>query len=777
MSTPLATIFHGDVTLEQGSDVTQFGWGDLNVNRKIVVNGTEDSTGSATAGSIVTYGGVRIAKSLHVQNDAYVLYGITRLTETRIDTTNGPTTITGGNKVDISVGAASQMVSTDGNLSLISSTKSLRLYGGLNGSTAVDIQATDAAGGITALSGVNNGINLISGSSGIYGMTSGGNISLTANNGSGSIVVNSSSGNQNLGLSLNGMTDSQISIQSSGINTTRTALLLNTTNTAGNIQISNNNGLSDGKMDILVGSGGLSILTNTSGTISVTSQAANSTYQVNSASASQNLTLALNGATDSSLVLQSEGIDTTNPAIWIKTTNTYGNIKISQPSLSTGYVNILTGSGGFNTSTQTGGSIQMTAYGATSTYTNTTTSDSQDLTVSVTGDTNSKVVISSTGTSNQAIKLQTTNGTGGIYVTSVGTVQLESTNVDCGVNIATLTSNAPVRIGTANSTTTIYGNLDVKGVTTTIESTVVTVEDNIIVVNNAPSGTGDGGLAIKRWQPVNITSTDGSYYRGDVIQDTPEETGTAQSGSATYIQLASGANGTNDYYNGWWIKITAGTGMGQVRRIKSYSGSSKQADIYDTADQTGVLGNPEPIEGADFLTYPDNTSEYALYPCHYVMAIWDESENEFALICSPSNPTDNTSIAHYSNLHINDLTANAVNATYINGSLADISTTVILDNGTTTPVSISAFPNNYGIYMVYVKPQSVTTRAYAIFMIGRVNSSSTPGTIVRVISVKGTQYEQLDMQWPADSNPEIYYRPKPIGGTGTTTYNVKIVSL
>ena len=34
MSNPLATIFHGDVTLEQGSNVENFGWGDLNVNRK-----------------------------------------------------------------------------------------------------------------------------------------------------------------------------------------------------------------------------------------------------------------------------------------------------------------------------------------------------------------------------------------------------------------------------------------------------------------------------------------------------------------------------------------------------------------------------------------------------------------------------------------------------------------------------------------------------------------------------------------------------------------------
>lgn len=777
MSTPLATIFHGDVTLEQGSDVDQFGWGSLNVNSRIMVNGTEDSTGAPTVGSIVTYGGVRIAKSLHVQQDAYVLYGRTYLTETHIDTTNGPTTVTGGNKVDISVGASSQFVSTDGNLSLVSSTKSLQLYGGLNGTLAVDIKATDAGGGVNILSGVNNGINLIGGSNGIYGITSAGNVSLIANNGSGSFIVNSSAGNQDIGISLNGATDSQISIQSAGINTTKTAMVLNTTNPAGNIQISNYNGLGGGKVDVFTGAGGYNVLTNTLGTITLTSQAANSLYQVNSAGTNQNLTLSLNGKTDSSLILQSDGINTTNPAIWIKNTNTAGNIKVSQPANSVGYIDFFSGTGGFRATTLSGGSIQMNAYGASSTYTNTTLADGQNLTVSVTGNTDSKVIISSTGKSNQAIKLETTNGSGGIYMTSVGTIQLESTNVNHGVNIATLTSNVPVRIGTANSTTTIYGNLDVKGVTTTIESTVVTVEDNIIVVNNAPSGTGDGGLAIKRWQPVNITTTDASYYKGDVIADNPEETGTAQNGSATMIQLESGANGTNDYYNGWWVKITAGTGIGQVRRIKSYNGTNKEATIYDTADQTGVLGNPEPIEGADFITYPDSTSEYALYPCHYVMAIWDESANEFALICSPNNPSDNVGIAHYSDLHINDLTANEITANYINGSIADITTTVTLTNSSSTPVSISGFPQNYGVYLVFVKPQVTTTRAHAIFMIGRVNSITTPGTVVRLISVKGTQNEQLDMQWPANSNPEIYYRPTPVGGTGTTVYNVKIITL
>ena len=118
MSAPLSTIFHGDVTLEQGSDVTQFGWGDININRKCVINGTENSTCN-TDGSLIVAGGVGITKTLNVHENLNVLYGVTRLTETHINTNNGPFTVTGGNTVFIQVGADAQFVSTAGNINLL----------------------------------------------------------------------------------------------------------------------------------------------------------------------------------------------------------------------------------------------------------------------------------------------------------------------------------------------------------------------------------------------------------------------------------------------------------------------------------------------------------------------------------------------------------------------------------------------------------------------------------------------------------------------------------
>jgi hypothetical protein len=780
-SVPFASIYNGDINVQQGSDVTQFGWGDVYVNRKVVIYGAENSTGAPSVGSLIVDGGSRLQGDVNAMSNLNVLYGITNLAETHVDTTNNGMTVTGGNSMHISVGAASQFISTGGNLTLSSETQSLQLYGGQNNFTAVDIRATDNVGGIYMLSGNNGRINMGSGSGGLSGSSSNGNVTITANNGSGSFLVNSQTSNQNLSIQLNGSTDSQLAIQSAGTNVTNTALLINTMNTSGNMTISNANGLGTGSTSMLVGSGGFSVLTNTSGPISLTAQAASGSFIVKSDGANQNLTVGVDGLTNSALILQSEGTNATNPALQIKTLSPSGNIEITQPTTSNGQVKVFAAKGGFNVSAETTGSINMTAYGATSTYTNTTMNDNENLTVSVTGNTNSRVIISSTGVGNEAITLQTTNGTGGILLSSSGVTQIESANSLLGVHIATNTPGIPVKIGSTSSTTTVMGDFIVKGTSSIVESTVVTINDNIIVLNNAPSGTADGGMAIKRYQPANDTGF------GDVIQDIPDVTGTVQltGNTSTTIKLDNTASNIDNYYNGWWVYITSGTGSGQVRRIKSYVGLTRIATIYDTTDQTTILNNTTPVEGLDFLTVPDDTSTYALYPCEYVMSIWDESADEFAFVCSNTNPIDTPTIAHYTNVHVNDLISNGIYTNIINGVSADITFNITLNDSNQTPVmfpsvasnQMNQFPNKYGIYVIFVKPAVSTTRAHAIFIIGRINVLSLPGTTTRLMSVKGASYEHLDMQWRADEYPEIYYRPNPIGGVGSTTYTVRVMTL
>ena len=171
-------------------------WGDLSINRKCIILGTENSTCN-TDGSLIIAGGVGITKTLNVHENLNVLYGITDLTETHIDTTNGPFTVTGGNTAFISVGADAKFISTSGNVNIDSILGNTIISAGSSGSDAIQIKASHQNGGISILSGTATGnISVISGSGGITETTFNGKVTITANGGSGSFNVNSQSSNR-----------------------------------------------------------------------------------------------------------------------------------------------------------------------------------------------------------------------------------------------------------------------------------------------------------------------------------------------------------------------------------------------------------------------------------------------------------------------------------------------------------------------------------------------------------------------------------------------------
>jgi hypothetical protein len=71
---------------------------------------------------------------------------------------------------------------------------------------------------------------------------------------------------------------------------------------------------------------------------------------------------------------------------------------------------------------------------------------------------------------------------------------------------------------------------------------------------------------------------------------------TAQAGStSTTIVLAAGSSATNDVYNGRYIRITGGTGSGQLRVISDYVGATKVATVNSA-----------------WTTTPDATSTYTI---------------------------------------------------------------------------------------------------------------------------------------------------------------------
>lgn len=73
-------------------------------------------------------------------------------------------------------------------------------------------------------------------------------------------------------------------------------------------------------------------------------------------------------------------------------------------------------------------------------------------------------------------------------------------------------------------------------------------------------------------------------------------TGTAAAGAAGTITLAASAVATTDYYINQWVWIRSGTGLGQARRIKSYTS-----------------GRVATVDG-NWATTPDTTSVYYILP-------------------------------------------------------------------------------------------------------------------------------------------------------------------
>ena len=73
--------------------------------------------------------------------------------------------------------------------------------------------------------------------------------------------------------------------------------------------------------------------------------------------------------------------------------------------------------------------------------------------------------------------------------------------------------------------------------------------------------------------------------------------GLAQAGASDTITLATNASATDNTYQGEWLHITSGTGVGQARQIASYVGSTKVATL-DRAWQT----NPDSTSVYQILT-------------------------------------------------------------------------------------------------------------------------------------------------------------------------------
>lgn len=361
---------------------------------------------------------------------------------------------------------------------------------------------------------------------------------------------------------------------------------------------------------------------------------------------------------------------------------------------------------------------------------------------------------------------------------------------DGGVSIAgniVANSNLTVQGNTlVNGDTTINGNLTVLGPKTTIETQVTTIKDNVLCVNYTPSIFNDGGYAIKRYQSANDTAD------GAVIQDDAYLSGTVVSATATTVTLDGDASAADDMYAGAWILIVSGTGNDQVRRIKSYVGSTKTATLYSSADETATPKTP--VEGMDFTTVPTSSSTYSIYVNQFVVSYWRESTNEYVLGASCGDPTSNPTVSTYTPLDVragnlklekvlnvdtvngytagHGVTVSGVNVTNgavtgvttINGALPPAIQTIALVDNSTAPVELQTV-RTAGTYFIIVNSSSGTSSS-GLFVATKV--SGQIGGVNRLGTTAGSAGEKVDMVWGATGSPKLYFSRLPTGGTGAT---------
>jgi hypothetical protein len=143
----------------------------------------------------------------------------------------------------------------------------------------------------------------------------------------------------------------------------------------------------------------------------------------------------------------------------------------------------------------------------------------------------------------------------------------------------------------------IGGNLSVYGTQTQIISQIIRIQDNLLVVNSTPDTSRDGGILFQRYQMENDTNL------GDIVKDIPTDSFIITNATTNTITLPISANESNDYYTNWFVKITSGFGINQVRQITSYDGTTKIANLNSSFTITPLINDTIDLFNKVYASY------------------------------------------------------------------------------------------------------------------------------------------------------------------------------
>ncbi|RKO93290.1 hypothetical protein BDK51DRAFT_32478 [Blyttiomyces helicus] len=242
--------------------------------------------------------------------------------------------------------------------------------------------------------------------------------------------------------------------------------------------------------------------------------------------------------------------------------------------------------------------------------------------------------------------------------------------------------------------------------------------------------------------------------------------------TATTVVLDSGASSIDSSYNGAWFLITPGTG----------------------ATQTNLM--PSPVEGLNFTTILDTTSTYSLFTGQYIVTVYDEIADEYAIGSTLVNPATESyvpirnrikvhagTVSLNINLYVNSINNyTAGNGTNVESVLikAGVVTGVVTLNGNAVDVTgtVQLIDNNNT--QVAVLPETTTYSAYRV-LVTDVNSSGTSacfdicgntscgGSLIRSVSSLGSMGEHVTIIWSRNGYPSLKYLNLPSEQNGFIT--------
>lgn len=164
----------------------------------------------------------------------------------------------------------------------------------------------------------------------------------------------------------------------------------------------------------------------------------------------------------------------------------------------------------------------------------------------------------------------------------------------------------------------IGGNLTVLGTQTNVISQIVNMTDNLLLLNYNTNATKDTGLLYQRYQVENDNNI------GDVVSDTPILTGTIVSTTTNTAVLSTNVS-VSDVTN-WYIKITSGSGINQVRLISAYNSLSRTITV-----------------NTQWSVQPSSGDTFSLYNNPFISHFFSEGSKEY-IFAYTTTSTGSTSV-------------------------------------------------------------------------------------------------------------------------------------